>query len=284
MGQRRKPWTEAYIARCEREGKGRGEGHEYQPWITVQSFSSRGTQSRIPNADIGSSVHVMSYIERWMFLLHRHRGGLVGYRSQYPLAREVTLAAAKNLGIRHPRYPISNIPLVMTLDALVTTRTPDNKIVVSAWDAKEHSELDNARTLEKLSLHRAACTLEGISHHIFTEKSVDRTTIRSIEWVSAARHRVGECPVELEILNSHKVATAADLFHRRPRKSIDKYCTDSDAKQGLERGTTLRAIKQLILEGNLQVDLTLAPREIMALRVPVMSTPLVAREHGVPQP
>ena len=281
MGQRRKPWTEEYISRRTREGKGQGEGHDYQPWITVQSFASRGTQSRIPNAEIGSSIHVMSYIERWMYLLHRHRGGLRDYRAQFAFDREVTLAAADALGIRHPLYPKTKVPLVMTLDALVTHEATSKEVLISGWDAKPHSELAHPRTLEKLSLHRAACSIMGISHHIFTEKSVPRTTIRCIEWVTAARVRAGECAVELAILDSHKVATAADLFNRRPRKSIDKYCTDSDSKHGLEPGTTLRAVKQLMLEGHLPVDITLHPQAIMLLRVPVPSTPLLPREPQV---
>ena len=147
VGRRRLPWTEAYIARLEREGRGQGERFDYQPWITTQSFASRGTQSRIPNPGIGSAVHVMSNIERHMFLLHRHMGGLVDYRSQFPLPRELTLAVAKELGIQHPKYPKTQVAVVMTLDALVTTRASDHQLITSAWDAKPHSELNNKRTL-----------------------------------------------------------------------------------------------------------------------------------------
>jgi hypothetical protein len=228
----------------------------------------------------------MSNIERHMFLLHRHmhRGVLVAYRSQFPLPREVTLAVAKECGIRHPRYPRTNVPLVMTVDALVTTDAGNNQMVTCAWDAKPHAELDNARTREKLTLHRAACSLLGYTHHVFTEKSVPRTTIRTIEWLWAARLRPGECAEEVAILKAHKVAVVADLFHRHPRKSIERYCSDSDATNGLQRGTTLRALKQLVLEDVLSVDLSSAPTDILAMRVPTPSSPLLPQVLETPVP
>lgn len=273
MGIRRKPWTEAYISRLEREGKGRGEGHHYRPWATVQSFSSIGTQSRIPNTAVGSTVHVMSNIERTMFLLHEHKPGLVDYRAQFAIPREVTLAAAHALSIRHPVYPRTTIPVVMTFDALVTREMANNELVTSAWDAKLQADLEKPRVRAKLSLHRAACTILGISHYVFTEKSVDRTTVKNIQWLRSARQRVGECEVELEILNSHKPAILADLYHRRPSKSIDAYCTEYDRMNGLGPGTALRAVKQLISEHVLDVDLSSA--DIVSLRVPTPRSPLL---------
>jgi hypothetical protein len=280
MGRRRLPWTEAYIASLVREGRGQGEGYEYLPWITTQSFASRGTQSRIPIPGIGSAVHVMSNIERHMFLLHRHRGGLVAYLSQFPLPREVTLAVAEHLGIRHPRYPSTTVPVVMTIDALVTTRTPDNLDITCAWDAKPHSELNNKRTLEKLSIVRGACDLLGYPHHLFTDKTVPRTTIRSIEWLSVARNRANECPVESEMLRAHKLTLVADLYNKRPRKTIDQYCTRSDKVNNLPLGLSLRALKQLILEDVLNVDISMAPADIMESRVPIPSSPLLPQAPG----
>lgn len=99
MGIKRTPWTEAYIAARIRKGRGRGEGPEYQPWITVQDFSSRGTQSRIPSALLGRAVHVMSYLERRMFLLHEFKLGLLDYREQYPIPQSTAVH------IRRPEEP-----------------------------------------------------------------------------------------------------------------------------------------------------------------------------------
>lgn len=281
MGRRRAPWTEEYIASRLKAGIGQGEGFDYQPWITTQSFSSRGNQSRIPNPTPGSSIHVMSNIERHLFLLLRHTGGLREYRSQFPLDREVTLAAAQSLGIRHPRYPKSNARLVMTVDALVTTINKDHQKETCAWDVKPEKELDNPRTLEKLSIHRAACHLLGYSHRLFTDQSVPRTTIRSIEWLWDARFVKGECPLEVEMLEAHKVTVVADLFLTRPRKSIYQYSSGSDRKNTLPPGTTLRAVKQLALDDVLRFDLSLDTFDIMQSRIPVPSSPLLPRSQSV---
>lgn len=279
MGRRRNPWTEEYIASRERAGIGQGTGFDYQPWITTHSFASRGNQSRIPNPLQGSSIHVMSNIERHLFILLRHRGGLGAYLSQFPLPREVTLACSKTLRIRHPRYPKSSVPVVMTIDALVTSFTADNQEETCAWDVKPHKALEDPRTLEKLSLHRAACNLLGYSHRVFTDQSVPRTTIRSIEWLWDARYVKGECAAEVQALEAHKVTVVADLFKTHPRKSIDQYCTGSDRKNGLPPGTTLRAFKQLALDNVLSIDLTMDSFDIMLSRVPVPSSPLLSKSQ-----
>ncbi|QHE87136.1 TnsA endonuclease N-terminal domain-containing protein [Hydrogenophaga sp. BPS33] len=206
------------------------------------------------------------------------------YLSQFPLPRDITLAVARELGIRHPIYPKTRVPVVMTLDALVTTRTVENQLLRCAWDAKPHSELDNKRTLEKLSLVRGACALLGYPHQVFTDKTVPRTTIRSIEWLSAARNRAGECQVETEMLRAHKVTLVADLWNKRPRKTIDQYCTRSDASNNLPPGLSLRALKQLVLEDVLSVDITKEPYEIMASRIPFPVSPLLLQPNGEESP
>lgn len=278
MGIRRNPWTEAYIARRLKEGRGQGESHTYQPWTLVQEFSSRGTQSRIPSAALGRTVHVMSNIERSMFLMHEY-AGFEEYREQFPIPREITLGAAKALGIRHPVYPRTKVPVVMTFDALVWRRSPNGQVSLSAWDAKPARELGKKRVLEKLSLHKAACHHWGIPHQVFTESSVSAKVKRNVEWLRTALPRHGESQDDVYALVGHKTSIVADLFARSPRQSIHEYCNEYDRKGGHEEGTALRAIKQLIHARVLEVDLDTS--DITALPVPTPQSPLLPHPREV---
>lgn len=273
MGIRRLPWTEAYIAQRVREGRGLGEGSEYDPWIRVQEFSSRGTQSRIPSPLLGRGVHTMSYIERRLFLLHESLRGLLDYREQFPIPREVSLAAAKTLGIRHPLYPHTSIPLVMTFDALVWREQADGSSAACAWDAKKHADLSKPRTRDKLAIHRGAAVIMGIEHKVFTEMSVSGALIRNIEWLRHSRARQGETLAELANHEFHKAMVLVDLHERRPRATIMTYCHEYDRKGRHAPGTALRAVKQLIYERQLKVDLE--SEDLMALRVPLPETPFL---------
>lgn len=275
MGIRRLPWTEAYIAQRIREGRGRGEGPVYLPWITVQDFSSRGTQSRIPSQLLGRAVHVMSYLERSMFLLHEFKLGLREYKEQYPIPREVSLAAALALGVRHPVYPKTKVPVVMTLDALVWRQEANGELLGGAWDAKPQSELAKPRTLAKLAIHRASCAIMGIPHHVYTDKSVSRTLVRNVEWLRGSRARQGEATEDLSEQEFHQAAVLGDLFERRPRKTIQDYVKAYDQAGGHPLGTALRAFKQLVYDHHLTLNLEAA--DILALRVPVPASPLLRR-------
>lgn len=278
MGIRRLPWTEAYIAQRIKEGRGRGEGPLYKPWITVQDFSSRGTQSRIPSPLLGRAVHVMSYFERRMFLLHEFLPGLRAYYEQYPIPREVSLAAAKALKVRHPVYPKTTIPIVMTMDAVVWRQEGQGKVMGCAWDAKPQAALEKPRTLAKLAIHRASCEIMGLGHEVFTEESASKQLVHNIEWLRNSRARPGEAADELREQEFHQAAILGDLYERRPRKSILEYCKSYDRTGGEPPGTALRAFKQLIYDHHLSVDLE--ARDITALRAPLPSSPLLRHSRG----
>ena len=125
MGTGPKRWTEELIAERVKAGRGRGEGERYAPWLYVQEFSSKGTQTRVPSFKLNRTIHTFSYLERALFLYTEFQDNFLGYAEQYPMDRRVTLGAAKSLVLRHPRYPFTGVPVVMTLDALVTMRGAD---------------------------------------------------------------------------------------------------------------------------------------------------------------
>lgn len=142
-----KIWTEDVIAERFELGYGQGLGPNYRPWVRVQEFSSRGTQTRVPCPLVNRTIHTFSYLERHMFqflefcgvpivpdgalgeaslydperdLWSSDESQLADYREQFPLDRRVTVPAARRRGFRVPRYLTTGVPMVMYLDAMLT--------------------------------------------------------------------------------------------------------------------------------------------------------------------
>lgn len=262
-------WTEAVIAKRVKQGLGGGEGRDYRPSIRVQDFSSRGVQTRIPSARLGRTVHTHSYLERAFFLIKEYLGNLLSYQEQFPMDRSITLGAAQLLGVRHPVYPKTRVPVVMTLDALVKERGNGEKPIVSAWDIKPHAELSKARVLEKLSLHKAYCAHVDIPHYIFTERSLPRVAIRNIDWLRLSQPKDGEIEAVPGLFTDHPELMLQELAREEFRGlTIRDYCLGYDTRCALRKGTGLRVLKFLAWNRRVQISLLADPFELQPLPKP----------------
>jgi len=66
-------------------GFGQGQGPEYKPWLTVQSFSSRGYATRVRGRKTGREHHVMSNLELDFFHVLEWSLRVLDIREQYAL-------------------------------------------------------------------------------------------------------------------------------------------------------------------------------------------------------
>ncbi len=124
------------------EGRGQGHGKEYIPWLLIkrrQSPTGGSLQYRyIPQFDRYAHLMSKQELDVVRFLLWV---GVVDVREQFPCWpwphphplyqhseycpttipwSNGTLACARDLGIKHPNFPGTNIPYIPTLDMLVT--------------------------------------------------------------------------------------------------------------------------------------------------------------------
>lgn len=268
MGTGPKKWTEALIDERVKDGRGKGVGDDYKPWIYIQEFSSRGNQTRIPGVKFKRTVHTMSYMERRLFLLHEFLPNFVSYLEQYPMERRITLGAAAALGIRHPVYPGTKVPVVMTLDAVVTLTGPDGRPVTAGWDAKPEAELLKPRVLEKMSLHKAYCRHVGMEHFVFTERTAPTRLARNIDLVRMSLPKDGEEESVPGLFTVHPELMLDDLELNRPRVPIWSYCERYDALHQLPLGTGLRIFKCLIWHHRVKVDMTAQKLELLQVPAP----------------
>ncbi|HYH22514.1 MAG TPA: TnsA endonuclease N-terminal domain-containing protein [Azospirillum sp.] len=142
MARRRYSFDEAKIARYHKEGRGKGHGAEYVPWIKVGDVPSRGRSHRLNGVKTGRLHHLLSDNEANLFRLLDWCDDVTDIREQFPLDREATRRIAEQLGIRHPHDTVTQTPLVMTTDVLVDV-VRDGRKVTLARTVKPHDELDN---------------------------------------------------------------------------------------------------------------------------------------------
>jgi hypothetical protein len=160
MGKRKYEWNERKIKRFQKEGRGKGAGESYKPWLTVRDLSSVGRSIRVPGRVVDRIHHLLSDHERRAFLVYDYADSVSDIREQYPLDREETKAIAKEAGIVHPAD--SDCLLVQTTDLLVTLLDQDGGKINLARSIKPAEHLRDQRTLEKLELERRYWERHGV--------------------------------------------------------------------------------------------------------------------------
>lgn len=269
-----KVWSEELIAERIKNGRGQGSYRSYQPWMYVQEFSSRGTQTRIPGVKVARTVHTFSYLERALFLLAEFQRGFVDFREQFPMDRAVTLGAAKTLGIKHPVYPKTRNPVVMTMDAVVTMSGKGGEQSVAGWDVKPARMLEKARVLEKLSIHKAYCAHAGIPHYVFTEQSYSRQMVRNIDWIRMAIPKDRGSDTVDDMFSKHPAQMLERLSSCKKAPVLTEFCAQYDAAHALPRGTGLSIMKQLLWDHSAVTDLSADRIELARVRVADPGSPM----------
>lgn len=276
---RRKKVQEADIRKLIRAGVGSGEGPSYKPWETVHTFSSRGNSHRIHSIKTGRVHSLFSNIERALFLKAEFGENFVDFQEQRAMEREHTLAIAKVLDVRHPVYLGTNVPFVMTLDAVVVRRDANGNLYREAYDAKESSALQNERVLEKLSMHRMYCEYRGWTHTIVTNDTFPRDVVRNLEWIRAGARKPMEVITVHGLFDDFPNRMRADIFEKQPKALVKDYCASFDAAHGLIPGTGLRVMQVLLWNHELTPDLAAGPLHLVpvASLLPPTDRPLIKR-------
>lgn len=185
---RRTPITRDDIYRWKAQGLGLGEDAAYKPWIDVRCFSSRGRMSRRPSVTTGRIHHLFSDNEDFFFLMADYAAAVVDIREQFPLFPESsTQDIALQLGVRHPKYPQSSTPVVMTTDFLLTVVNASGARSHAAWSIKSPNEL-RGRTrrsvLAKLEIERRYWLERGVLWKLFTTNEFDETFVDNLDWLN----------------------------------------------------------------------------------------------------
>lgn len=255
MATKHTPMTETKLRQLFNEGRGSGHGPDYRSFITVFDLSSIGQSRRVPSIKVGRTLHLLSGLEYRVFLLLERSKEVVDIREQYPLDRDQTLEVARRLGLKHPVYPHSEVPVVMTVDFLVDF-IRDGKRSVEAFAVKTSAELQSKRSVAKLEIARTTLQDMGIPHHLILDTKLPNRAVENIEWIYSARACDDETTENGEIVEAH-----LDDFEQQLRDAdgltiARTMCESFDAARSLEAGTSIRLLKRLMIERRVSAPLT----------------------------
>ncbi|WP_321910289.1 TnsA endonuclease N-terminal domain-containing protein [Paraburkholderia sp. J11-2] len=251
-------WSEATIARLIKEGRGSGEGPNYVPWVGVHDVASLGRTHRAWSPTYERTIHLLSDVEWRTFILLEYSRKFPELYEGYPLDRKITLEISAALGIAHPCYPRTTIPMVMTVDFLGVDRRVGNARI-EAFDCKRSEDMDSEnaeRTIEKLEITRAYFAGMNVPHHLVLHSQLHDQTVRNVEWIRSGilKHDEPE-PYEgyfrekLEQMNN-------ELTNGTFTCSLSEYCRAFDERHAMRAGEGSRLARMLLWEHRLKCNLS----------------------------
>lgn len=121
MTRHKYDWNQNKFEKFLREGRGKGHGKDYKPWLTTQDVPSTGRRSRVPDWKTGRLHHTLSDNEIDYLYLLEWADNVIDIREQFPLIDlEVAQTIASDMGVKYPTNKESNFPYILTTDFFIT--------------------------------------------------------------------------------------------------------------------------------------------------------------------
>lgn len=248
MGKKQYWNSEAKNVRWIKEGRGRGTGKEYKPWLTVRDVPSEGRSHRIFGHITHRTHHFFSDLELATFLLLQWRNLTIDIREQFPLDIAVTKRLCEEAGIKHPEH--GGVPQFMSSDFLVNTSDPNNHTF--AIQVKTSSALKEARTIEKLEIERRYWLEKEIPWYLVTEKEIPVEVFRNIDWLYSLQVQEFSLEEESRFLEFFSIR-----LEQNTSLTIIDLCKQLDSAYHLELGESLYQIRALLARRYFHFDITI---------------------------
>jgi hypothetical protein len=236
------------------EGVGQGIGSTYRPWITIQSFASRGLSGRIKGWKTNRTHHLVSKLEMQYFYLLEWSIKVTDIREQYPLwPLDGTTEIAKHIGVRPPAIPSTKELSVLTTDFVITVSDGNQ-----SWDiartVKYAKDLENIRTIEKLEIERLWWEARGVDWGIVTENEIPKVLVKNVELLHGSHSLEGHPDLQRNTEELIEYVTKAVQNDLRPLSRVASEC---DRALNLGTGSTLTLVKHLIATRRWVFDMNL---------------------------
>ena len=173
-------WTQKWL-KLQKEGN-------YLPWLEVREVPSTGRSRKVKGIKTGHTHHLLSDLEYYIYLMLEYDPTVTAIYEQFPLLpREDSIEIANEMGIRHPVYPQSSTPIVLTTDFVFDQIVEAGKTQRKAITAKYKSALDvekkkTKRTLHKIELEKLVHAKNGIELKCVTEECINRKMVYNLKW------------------------------------------------------------------------------------------------------
>jgi len=240
-------WNEEKLKRYKSEGRGKGEGAAYKPWLNTHSITSDGRSSRLLGIKTGRIHHFFSDTQRKYFLLLDWLDkSITDIREHYPLLDLTKVVDDDDLDLR--KYQDENEHYVITTTFLISKLMPNGEIVEFARSIKYASNLDNKSTLESLEIQRRFWEKKGIDYGIVTNKDINMVQVKNIEWLNPiiSMNYKHENKSDIEMMIKSRYQTEEIPFN--------KLLEAIDSDYGFEDGTAVQVFKSMVANRKVVID------------------------------
>lgn len=253
MARTKQEWTQAKFERYMQEGRGQGHGKNYQPWIKIQDFPSKGRVSRPPGWKTNREHHLFSDHEKRLFYLFEWSDNIVDIREQFPLLDlDLAVNIATDMGIEYPKDVNNNTPYVLTTDFMLSVKQ-GKQIVEKARTFKLVKDLGTKFVAEKFELEKRYYAAKGIDWGIITEKEIPIFLVKNIEWIHSSYKL--EAIAEINVDELHNIANILKSKLQESDSSINTITNCLDKEMNLEVGTSLYLFKHLLANKKIIMDM-----------------------------
>jgi TnsA endonuclease N terminal/TnsA endonuclease C terminal len=244
MGKNKYSITDRKIEKRLKEGRGKGKGALYMPWLTVFDLPSTGRSHRIPGLKTQRIHHLLSDLEAYELYRNDFADQVLEIREQYPLLpREETIEIAKEIGVQHPMARPANCQIVMTTDQLLTVSHLGGE-KYEAISVKYSKELNKPRVLEKLEIEKHYWERRNIIWKLVTEKDINKAEVDNLRWFRPYFHRQALYPLTNQIIAEvSNELTQRVLNEPKPLSTTARLC---DERYSLKIGSSLAIARHLL--------------------------------------
>lgn len=247
-------WSKEKLQRYIKEGRGKGVGKEYIPWIKTHEFSSKGRATRILGVKTGRIHHLQSDNQYRAFLIFEFSNKVLDIRETYPLLDVMEIIDEKH-DLRFDKFQDKETKenYIMTTNFLLTVKEPDGSERYVARTVKNTSELKRKITWEKLEIERRYWLQRQIQWQIITEKQLPRQLAKNIEWVRETLLEGSEGELDKEQLSLVLLRYLLEN-DELPLKQVLKVF---DKQEGLSKGSGLFLFRYLLAKKEIQIDMNI---------------------------
>jgi hypothetical protein len=260
MPKRKRTETDAVRERRLKEGKGQGEGKNYEPYLTIHDVASQGRSHRIKGWKTGRVHHLFSDGELYCFYFFEWLLRIIDILEQFPLDFELTQEIAEHYQLRHPVDPITRKPKVMTQDfRLKLTASYGYEYEMISFKYRSHLDgEDYERLLHEHEIQRLYCKLKGWKWAILTDEQLPMTLIKNVQEIHGTRLSIARFGLSLDILDRIDMWLQPKVAQRNVPLAV--LASECDQALNFTKPLSLRAVKYFIATRRWLIDMN-APFE-----------------------
>lgn len=200
--------TQQKIDKRIKSGRGSGVRETYAPWIRVWDIKSKGVSHLVPGVKFQRTHHLLSNAERDYLTVLERDNSVIDIREQYPLLTQAeTQAIATSFNYRHPVYPGTQVPVVMTTDFLITFLDSSGEVRLAARSVKHRKEFEDAdigvrnRMAEKLAIEEKYWSIRNVEWKLVLHENLSRNKIANLTILRTYANIHPSLPTEKNINN-----------------------------------------------------------------------------------